>query len=144
MVFGVRGFPSFFHIKGTEVRKYKLTRKLEVMEEFALEKYKETQPLGMFSSPFGPVGKVKGLLAQLIDVTKQLHRTLTKEAGLSPPTSTAAIIGGGLISLGLFAFLFITCMLQCLEPISQQYSRRQNINRRRREQYAAEQHPHQD
>ena len=168
----MNSYPSFFHVTGKQVRKYILARKQEVMVDFALETYKETAPLGLLASPYGPIGKLKGILVVSIDNVKALHRVLTRDYGFSPPASSLTILGGSLVFFGAVVVIGGSLLLQYLEPISQKYERkarrlqarrtgggggqgqgqgqgeierRNRENRRRiRNQYAGEDHPHQD
>jgi thiol-disulfide isomerase/thioredoxin len=61
--FGVHTIPSFFLIRGRQVWKIENRRSVDEIVEFCTSEYESTQAIEMLASPLGPIGRIKGLLA---------------------------------------------------------------------------------
>ena len=62
--FGISGFPTLFYLSedGITCYKYSGVRDFENIKSFLLGGFRNTEPIPFFSSPFGPIGRAKGVL----------------------------------------------------------------------------------
>ena len=61
--FDVRSFPTIFHLsKGREVRKYNGRRSFEDMSAYVDGQWRHQERLSLWASPYGPIGRLKGLI----------------------------------------------------------------------------------
>jgi len=80
--FPVRGFPTIFSLRGGVVRELKGPRSEAALTNFALSD--QGEHLSLFSSPLGPLGKLKGKIITISDLVIKLHSKVVKEYKLSP------------------------------------------------------------
>jgi hypothetical protein len=73
--FGVHTIPSFFLIRGSKVWKIENRRSADEIVEFCTTEYESERAIEMLASPLGPIGRVKGLLAnwggRFVDVMQE-------------------------------------------------------------------------
>ena len=58
--FNVNGYPSLYHVRGTAVRVYSGSRSFEGFSYFLDDEWQYEKPLSFMSSPYGPIGTLKG------------------------------------------------------------------------------------
>eukprot|EP00978_Attheya_sp_CCMP212_P034611 scaffold145853_cov37-Attheya_sp.AAC.1 len=60
--FSINGFPSFFLLDGWTAYQYEGDRSLNGLVEYATKTYKESDPIPLMSSPFGPFGQLRAIV----------------------------------------------------------------------------------
>ena len=108
--FNVKGFPSFYLIEGWAVRKYSGTRSLESLVKFANETYDEVEPMPFLTSPFGPIGQLRGLLISGGAMMLESHEKIVEKTGLSS-------IQAAVLLAMVFTFCALTVII-CIGLIS--------------------------
>lgn len=134
-VFQVQSFPTFFHINGKEVRKYKGRRKKESLIDFSLEGFKTEKTTSSFASPFGPFGRVLSFFLGFVQVFMSLQQYLMS-AGVDAVFSFAIVFGGMLV---LMALTVVFVLSSCLKYFEARAMRSSLIR-----QYEGEEHPHEE
>jgi len=83
--FNVRGFPSLFLIKNRgDVYAYEGDRGVKAMDRFLTSGYRDARRLSLLKSPFGPVGRAKGLCIHLGLRAEDAHAVLAERVGEYP------------------------------------------------------------
>jgi protein disulfide-isomerase-like protein len=114
--FGLTGYPTLFHISkgggllgGRGVRKYEGRRSLEEILEFVDGGYQSQSTMSLWSSPYGPVGRAKGLFIWCGTVVVKSHAFLVGNLGFSN-TTAGIIVGGAALFLVVLLVLAIAMM----------------------------------
>lgn len=93
--FGVDGFPTFFHIRNGEVRKYAGERSKEALIDFATKGWLKQEPsFSSWASPLGMLGRFFGIMLDVAVALQGVYEATRTSLGLSHP-----------VALGLVAIL---------------------------------------
>lgn len=92
--FGVRGFPSLFYVRSrAEVIPYDGARGAKDIDHFLRKGYASEARLGLMKSPFGPLGRLKGLCVAAGLYAVDLHAKLAVTVGDYPAMMAVACMG---------------------------------------------------
>mmetsp|Transcript_12811 Transcript_12811/g.15310 ORF Transcript_12811/g.15310 Transcript_12811/m.15310 type:complete len:213 (+) Transcript_12811:96-734(+) len=91
--FEIKGYPAIFHIhsENKHVRKYDGKRSLEDLQLFINGDWIKTSKLSFWSSPFGPMGTIKGILISISSLGTDA-RSLLMEQGVSLPVAVGLVV----------------------------------------------------
>ena len=87
----------FFLVDGWTVREYAGNRSQEKLIDFAMETYKEIEPMPFLFGPFGPIGQLRSFLMRSGTWAVGLYENLTEERGHSPLVAMAMLCLGGMV-----------------------------------------------
>lgn len=103
--FSVRGFPTFFLVDGWTVWEFEGSRSKENLLKFATGNDRETEPISLLNSPFGPIGQLRSLLVHSgIKVLNTYYKMV--DNGFSPAFA-AIIIGSVSVIFGIIFILIV-------------------------------------
>jgi len=111
--FGVTGYPAIYHLSknggligGREVRKYDGRRSLEEMSEFLDGGWRTQSKMSLWSSPYGPLGRAKGLFIWCGAAVVKIHGALVEQWGFSQ-AAAGLVVGCAAISIMVLAVLIL-------------------------------------
>lgn len=110
--FSIKGYPTFFLIKGWDVYEFSLPRSKENMMNFALMNIEGMEPMNFLVSPFGPFGMTRGIIMNTGTWIIDVFELLEEKGGLGK-TWTAVVMGSVATLLGT---VLIICIGLCLAP----------------------------
>jgi len=110
--FSIKGYPTFFLIKGWDVFEFTAPRSKENMMNFALLKMEGMEPMNFLVSPFGPLGMTRGIIINTGTWIIDVFELLIEKGGLGQ-TLTAVIMSGIATLVGT---VLIICIGLCLVP----------------------------
>lgn len=98
--FHIEGFPTIFHIQGSETRQFAGHRTFQKLKEFALAGWKAEPALPLWQSPTSTVGRAWGHIQGLPARAQRFYRYLHEEKHYSQMTLLACLLATPL-TLGL-------------------------------------------
>ena len=91
--FVVRGYPTVYHIsKNRDARKYDGRRSLEELLGFVDGGYLEQEKISIWTSPFGPFGRIRGLFISAGATVTRVFEFLVVNKGISPVVAGAVLL----------------------------------------------------
>jgi hypothetical protein len=132
--FSAHGYPSLYYIRDGNVYKYSGARTSVAMVAFVTEGYKSAETMSYFTSPLGPVGKMKGQLMKFGTSAMDWFTYLTKVKGWPIP-----LVIVGFVVVGVMATLAVINFVEFLFSANSTSRRRNNAAAA-----AAAPRPHQD
>jgi thiol-disulfide isomerase/thioredoxin len=106
--FDVRSYPSVFHLsKKRDVRKYNGRRSFEELKDFVDGTWNSQSKMSMLSSPFGPIGRLKGFFIWAWSSGVRVYNSLVESGYSSTVAGLIVLSAGGLLVLA-FVFMLAT------------------------------------
>eukprot|EP00924_Labyrinthula_sp_SR-Ha-C_P003248 snap_masked-scaffold_15-processed-gene-3.13-mRNA-1 protein AED:1.00 eAED:1.00 QI:0/-1/0/0/-1/1/1/0/212 len=113
ILFGIKAYPTFFHVDGTSVREFKGRRGKEQLLSYATEDYLKDDPLSMWSSPFGPVGRIKTLVIGFVNQVSSTHTNIRKEYNLSKNKAAGLMLVSAFALTVIIVVFFVSFYICC-------------------------------
>lgn len=108
--FAVTGFPSIFMVAADgSVTRYDGARSVEALTRFARGGWRDSEQLGYWASPMGPLGRTKGFIISSLYGVKRVHSAIVKGYGVSPLLAALGLAFAALISMFLIALAVAWC-----------------------------------